>query len=169
MDWKDIVGLVARAAPLAGTLLGGPLPLAAKVGRMVADVLGVDAKPDAIAKHLQENPDAFLKLKELETANGVELTRLFLVDVQSARGREVDIAKVSGRVDLLQYALSFLFVGGFFALVGFLCFRPVPDVNVGPVNQLFGALAAGVGSILAYYFGSSSNEKLAKMKNGVEK
>jgi len=31
----------------------------------------------------------------------------------------------------------------------------LPEANVGPVNQLFGAMATGCGLVLQYFFGSS--------------
>ena len=54
-------------------------------------------------------------------------------------------------------------VGLFFALVGLLMFVVLPEANVGPVNQLFGAMDAGFGMVLQYFFGSSkgSAEKTA--------
>jgi len=45
--------------------------------------------------------------------------------------------------------------GLFFILVGLLMFVVLPDATVGPVNQLFGAMATGVGMVLQYFFGSS--------------
>jgi hypothetical protein len=46
-------------------------------------------------------------------------------------------------------------VGLFFALVGMLMWVVLPDANVGPINQLFGAMATGFGMVLQYFFGSS--------------
>lgn len=34
-------------------------------------------------------------------------------------------------------------------------FFEVPESNVGPVNQLFGSVAAGFGAVVGYLFGSS--------------
>jgi hypothetical protein len=42
-------------------------------------------------------------------------------------------------------------------------FKPIPAASVGPINQLFGALAAGFGLVLGYFFGTSksSHDKTA--------
>jgi len=55
--------------------------------------------------------------------------------------------------------------GLFFILVGLLMFVVLPEANVGPVNQLFGAMATGFGMVLQYFFGSSkgSADKTAAM------
>jgi len=44
-------------------------------------------------------------------------------------------------------------------------FVVLPEANVGPVNQLFGAMATGFGMVLQYFFGSSkgSADKTAAM------
>jgi len=56
-------------------------------------------------------------------------------------------------------------VGLFFTLVGLALFVVLPKANVGPVNQLFGAMATGFGMVLQYFFGSSkgSADKTAAM------
>ena len=67
MSWEKIGKTIGQVAPMLGTLLApatGGASLA--IGAMVASVLGVENTPEAIDLHLQQNPDALLKLKELE-------------------------------------------------------------------------------------------------------
>ena len=59
-DWKSVVGTVA---PVLGTALGGPF--GGLAGKMIQDALGVDNE-DAMVQELQANPDALVKLKEVE-------------------------------------------------------------------------------------------------------
>lgn len=63
MDWKDISQAVGKAAPLLGTLLGGPA--GAAVGGLVASALGTDNTAEAVSTALA-NPDALVKLKQIE-------------------------------------------------------------------------------------------------------
>ncbi len=63
--------------------------------------------------------------------------------------------KATGKRDMNLYVLAWMVVGLFFALVGLLMFVVLPEANVGPVNQLFGAMATGFGMVLQYFFGSS--------------
>jgi hypothetical protein len=76
MNWKDIGKQIGNAAPLLGTLLA-PITGGASVviGGMVASALGTENSPDAVAKELSKNPDALLKLKELEMANEADLRK----------------------------------------------------------------------------------------------
>ena len=64
--WDKIRELIGDAAPVVGTLLGGPAGTA--VGGLVAKALGVDNTPEAIEEVLKNNPDALVKIKELETS-----------------------------------------------------------------------------------------------------
>jgi len=74
MEWKDISKMVGAAAPMLGTLLGGP-PGAA-IGAMIASGLGVGATPDEVSQALTVNPDAAVKLKQIEATRQTELQAL---------------------------------------------------------------------------------------------
>lgn len=74
MDWKDIASKVGAAAPLLGTLLGGPAGGA--VGTVVAAALGAQATPADVEAVLLSSSEAAAKLREVESTNRVELERL---------------------------------------------------------------------------------------------
>lgn len=74
MDWKDVAGVVGKAAPILGGILGGPA--GAAVGGLVATALGTDATPDAVSAALLGDPNAAVKLKELEVNSKVQLQQL---------------------------------------------------------------------------------------------
>lgn len=86
MDWKDVAGIVGKAAPLVGTLLGGPP--GAVVGGLVASVLGVEAKPDAVAEAMRADPEAALKLAQLQNEHARELRRMALEAAANAMAEE---------------------------------------------------------------------------------
>lgn len=86
MDWKDIKGYVAEAAPMIGTLLGGG-PGGA-VGSMISQALGVENTPDAVSKALQNDPEALQKIKQLELDHERELRRLMLTHEQKVLEEE---------------------------------------------------------------------------------
>ncbi len=82
MDWKDIATKVAQVgAPILGTLVGGPA--GAAVGTMIASALGAEPTPEAVAVALA-NPDAAVKLREVEARRQVELHGL-LVQAEAHR------------------------------------------------------------------------------------
>lgn len=74
IDWSSIKSVVAEASPLLGTLIGGPA--GATVGSMIASALGVDNHPDAVAQALKTDPQAAIKLRQMELDNKVELQKL---------------------------------------------------------------------------------------------
>jgi hypothetical protein len=74
MDWKDIAGAVGKVAPLLGTLLAGPAGGA--VGGLVASVLGVGNTADEVSQALATNPDAAVKLRQIEADRQAKLQEL---------------------------------------------------------------------------------------------
>ena len=74
MDWSKIKSVVAKAAPMLGTVLGGPLGGAA--GSLIAAGLGVEDSPEAVMQALSQDPAALAKVKEIESNNQVEIQRL---------------------------------------------------------------------------------------------
>ena len=71
--WDSIKGTVAKAAPLLGSMLGGPA--GGTAGTLIAEALGTDESPDAISQALQD-PEAAAKLKAAEQENRAELKRM---------------------------------------------------------------------------------------------
>jgi len=173
MDWKEVAGKVTKAAPLLGTLLGGPLGGA--IGGLVA-VIGSafgltpeETTPQRINQLLDTDPQAAIKLAEIEANNKVEIQKLLLeqdrlamearkaefADTASARQRQVDVVKATGKQDVNVYFLAWLVVIGFFALTGLLIFKSVPAEQNSVVFMLFGGLVSGFSTVMGYFFGSS--------------
>ena len=71
--WDKVLEILGDAAPTVGGLLGGPG--GAAVGELVSKVLGVDNSPEAIEKELVSNPDALVKIKELETNKALAILK----------------------------------------------------------------------------------------------
>lgn len=82
MEWKDLAKVVGGAAPILGTLIGGPAGTA--IGAMIASGLGVGNTPDEVSQALAINPDAAVKLKQIEATRQTELQTLL---VQSEANR----------------------------------------------------------------------------------
>jgi len=176
MDWKAVAAKIAGFAPMLGTLLGGPLGGAAGgLLKVLANELGLkeeEITPDNFMKALELDPNAVLKFKEFEMAHKIEIQKLILEsdrmhlqDRQDARKRQIESERATGKRDINLYVLAWMVVGLFFTLVGMLMWVVLPEANVGPINQLFGAMATGFGMVLQYFFGSSkgSADKTAAM------
>lgn len=179
--WDNIKELIGASAPVIGTLLGGPAGGA--VGGLISKVLGVDNTPEAIELALMNNPDALLKIKELETSKELailqaelehkridvgsvidnrkldnEKDQMFLSDKQSARSRQTDTEKATGKVDVALYVIAGVIVVAFFVSILALIFITL-DKQSGTYElllMLFGALTTKFGTVVDYFFGASN-------------
>ncbi|MDX8408919.1 MAG: 3TM-type holin [Mariprofundales bacterium] len=132
MNWSDIKDVVGKAAPVLGSLLGGPA--GAAVGGLLAQTLGVDATPDKVAEAVRQNPEAALKLKQLELAQQQELTRMMLQHDQAQltqvnQTARAELAQEDGYVKrwrpTLGYAVTLTWVVTWFAVVYAIIFKPI--------------------------------------------
>lgn len=167
MEWKDIAGIVGKTAPILGTLVGGPA--GAAIGGLIAAALGTANTPNAIQAAIASDPEAALKLAMYESDNKVKLQAMLLAhadnelvartaaiqsdveDRKSARAREVD-AKDTLTPRMLALSVTL----GFFGVLGYLLVMGKPVTGGDALLVMLGALGGAWGSIIAYYFGSSS-------------
>jgi hypothetical protein len=155
MNWSDLKSVVSKAAPVVGTLLGGPA--GAAVGGLVAAALGTDNTPDAVSAALIGNPDAIVKLQELQTNAKVQLQQLAvtaeqnrLADVQNARARQTANPK-----DYTPQCLAAGVTVGFFCVLGAVMLADLPQGVHDLLLVMVGALQTAWTAIISYYFGSS--------------
>jgi hypothetical protein len=168
MDWKDIAGDVGKAAPILGTLLGGPA--GAAIGSLVASALGTANSADAVQVAIATDPAAAAKVAQAELDNQVKLQAMLMAhadnalaaqtaaiqadvtDRDSARKREIAVKGITPTV------LAWVVVGAAIALAaavttGYVTKDPALATLVGTViGYLFGEAK----QVMAYYFGNSS-------------
>lgn len=174
MSWGKVKEVLGESAPIIGGLVGGPL--GAGVGTIISSILGVENNPNAVLAELTANPEAVLKLKQYELDHKIKLEEIHikeldlkLRDVASARSRQVESEKATGKRDYNLYALAWTIVIGFFLIVYFLMDGTVPEDKTGVLYLLLGTLATAFMQVVHYIFGSSSGSKqkdnhIAKMK-----
>jgi hypothetical protein len=163
MNWQKVKSAVARVAPVLGSainpLVGGP------VGAMIAAALGTEESPDAIEAAIIGNPDAALKLKELQDRNIENLERLSLdrlatelADTQNARMNH----KMSRMPAVICVVLTLIVA----VSLGFILYFPVPESNSDLVHYMFGQVTALWGASVTYWVGTtrSSAEKTRLMR-----
>lgn len=74
MNWKELGNKIASSAPLLGSALGGPL--GGGLGSLVASVFGAESEPDKIMAAIQADPNAAVKLQEIESQERVRLREI---------------------------------------------------------------------------------------------
>lgn len=157
MSWKEIISTLA---PSVATALGGPL-----AGLATTKLLGVlglqdNANDDDILIALQ-NPDALLKIKELEKDFKIEMRKLdnvaekiHIQDRNSARKRETVVQ------DKTPAILASFITFGFFGAVYIVMTGLMPsDIDKIIVGSLLGTLGTAWIAVVSYYFGSSIGSK----------
>jgi hypothetical protein len=157
MDWSDLKGIVGKAAPVVGTLLGGPA--GAAVGGLIAAALGTDSTPDAVSAALIGNPDAIVKVQELQTNAKIQLQQLAvtaeanrLADVQSARARQS-----ANPNDKTPQFLAWGVTIGFFGTLLLVAFARMEPATQNLLLVMTGTLSTAWVAIISYYFGSSKD------------
>lgn len=107
MDWSSLKSVISSVAPVLGGAIGGPA--GGLLGSLIASKLGVPANPDDVAVALQ-NPDALLKLKEIEQEQQASLQD-FLAKEDA----------LQAQVDQKEAESPSLFVAGWRPAVGWSC------------------------------------------------
>ncbi len=164
MNWDSVKSLIGSSAPIIGGLLGGPA--GAGIGTLISSVLGVEDNPNAVINELKANPEAMLKLQQMQTTHKEKLEQFRLAeiemnlkDVASARERQTKSESATGKKDWNLYLLAWTIIAGYFLLIGFLVMGTVPDDKTGVIYMLFGTLATAFGGVIQYFFGSSAGSK----------
>lgn len=163
MNWKEVIGTVA---PTIATALEGPLAGKA-VSFLAKEFLGVDnATEDQVAAAITAaTPADMLRLKELDNNFKIEMekvqiekSRVALENTTSARGLfSVDKGP--------QTNLSYLIVGGFFAvLIGLIILFSVKGNPMSSeanllLGTLLGSLGTYVGIVIKFWFGGKPDDE----------
>lgn len=175
MNRADFIKTVAQFAPLVGTIL--PIPGGEIIGELIAHEFGGSTDNyDDLAKRIQGDPDAAMKLKQFELAHKEKIQEIILQgqiaenqDRQTARQREIDISK-NGKTDWVLPALSMLITAGFFLAIAILIRVKTDSSDHDILYMMLGVLGTAWTQVVSYYFGSSHKEsKIATMADNLYK
>ncbi len=169
-DWKDVAAKVAEILPAAGATFAGPLGggigLAIKALANAFGITSAEPKPDQVMTAIAADPQALLKLQlamvdfqKAEMEEETKRLKMELEDVQSARQRQIEVEKATGKRDVNLYVLAWTIIGGFLGLTGLLLYysylgKQIAD-QTGVLYMLLGTLSTSFGMVVGYFFGSS--------------
>jgi len=74
MDWSDLGKKIADFAPLLGTAVAGPG--GAAIGSIIASAFGTSNDPASINAAIVANPDAAVKLQQIQADNKTQLAQI---------------------------------------------------------------------------------------------
>jgi len=180
-SWKDVGQLVGKAAPIVGTLLGGPV--GGEVGSLVASALGVQPDAGSVMDALSKNPDALAKVIEVQTNAKMQLQQLQVQAMTAMQAAETAqyVAEANDRDSARRMAESkpadwwirplvvILLLLGATAIIVFM-FVPgtrevLHDANAtGMLGLVFGYWFSELKTALAFYFGATSDASASAKK-----
>ena len=159
---NELLRLLGNIAPALATAVAGPA--GGLVVSAIADKLGVKDTVDEVAKAIAGDPEAALKLAQ------IDLETLKTQHANTADARAMQVAALQ-QSDVLSkrftmYLTVFWSVAAV-AYVGFITFGVIPDKNVRFADTILGfILGTVVATMLNFWFGSSigSKEKTEALK-----
>ena len=158
MNWDSIKNVVGKAAPLLGTVIGGPG--GAIVGALIADALGVDNTPDAVSAALKSDPQAAIKLQELQNTHKEKLQRMGLETLEAELGDKANARehhKHSPMPAVITLMLTVMVAGLLYVIM----FTTIPEGSESLAMMMFGQVFTLWGASITYWVGTtrSSAEK----------
>ena len=163
----DLGKMVGRYAPLLGAIL--PIPGGAAIGQLVAAAFNGNLNnPADLVQKIQADPDAQIKLMQIQSNEKIEIERLAVDQIRaqnedraSARNREIEVDKTSiANRDTTPSQLAKIFISGYFILsflVIFLSWSGKLEADeMAPIIQILKDMGFAIMLILAYFYGSSN-------------
>lgn len=145
-------GAVASAAvQIAATATGKATPSAADVAAL---------PPDQAAALRLQLAQLAAQTEQADKADQLETLKATLGDVQSARAQTMALAQAKSSIAWGAPIVSVIVILGFFFTLYVTMTKPLPAGAETIINMLTGVLAAGFGSVIAYWIGSSAGSAM---------
>lgn len=130
MSWSSIKEAVAPFAPLLGKALALTGPAGAVAGGLLANALGVEETPEAVAQAIQTDPNAVLRIKEVQLNNEAQLQRC-IIEAETARQAEINATMRA------EYAADGWYKTGWRPMIGYMLAFSMGGIMTGLVYSLF--------------------------------
>jgi hypothetical protein len=166
MDIENLAKTVAKYAPLLSKVL--PIPGGEIIGTIIASAFGLDPDDQDLHEKIAKDPDAALKLIQLQNQHKEMLEKIQLQyfqsqlrDKESARQREVEISKIPElQRDRVPSQIAKIFILSYFLLAFFLLttiyFGHINVNEVTLIKEMLKEQSLAVMLILAYYYGDKN-------------
>ena len=155
MDWKGVGNAVIKAgAPLLGGALFGPA--GSVIASIISGKFGVspDATPDQVLTAIKGDPDAALKLRQIETTH---VERLQELENERLRIETADVqdARKAHQHHWMPSVITMLMCAMFGCIVGALFIWAIPGENKDIVVYMSGQVSGILTSCVTYWVGST--------------
>jgi hypothetical protein len=152
---NDLLQFLAKAAPALATAVAGPLGSIAVSA--IAKQFGVADTIEAVTKAVVEDPDAALKLAQ------IDVDKLKMQYANTADARAMQVAALN-QSDVFSKRFT-MYLTAFWSVcaavyIGFITFGVIPDTNVRFADTILGfILGTVIATMLNFWFGSSIGSK----------
>lgn len=153
MDFKKISETVSEYSPLLASVVTEANPIAGLIVMAIAKMFNTTSDSDDIVSKIKNDPDAQLKIKQLEQEHEDALMQNQVEDTINARTRETEITRITGKRDWVIGFLTVIVVFGFFTLCILNYFVQGHDNNI--IIMQMDQISSGFMLCLGYFFGSS--------------
>lgn len=164
MKKEDVMGFIGKALPFIGAAATGNVPaLVAMAAKEIGDAIGskveptqagiaaavANATPEQFAAIREAEQNFALKMRELGYKEATELAKLGVENTQGARAMQTATRSP------IPGVLAVIIVAGFFIILVAMMLGYLKTTDQQALLILLGALSAGFGAVLNFYFGSS--------------
>jgi len=157
MNLHGLSQLLIKDTPLLATAVSTVSPAAGIVINLIVKLFNADPNNlDDISTKMAADPNAAIKLKQLELEHADILSNNELQDRENARQREIEIDKITGKRDIILDVISLIVIIGYFLMCGVICATRLDQSDHDVLYMMVGQLTGGFIMVLSYYFGSSN-------------
>lgn len=150
MSMNDVVRKVRTIAPSLAAAIAETNPISSILYTLITQIFGAKANdPNDLLTKINADPEAAIKLKKIEYDHQESLKSLDAQDRESARNREIEMTKLTGKPDIVAHCIAVLTVLGFFIMSGLQIFYPSFLQDKSNIQT---ALVTGFLLVLHYYF-----------------
>jgi hypothetical protein len=154
INLENLYTVINKIAPLLVIGLKSTSPVSAMILNLIADAFGAKID-DNLATTIANDPDASVKLKQIEMDHQNVLIQSQVQDRMSAREREEKIVELTHKRDWVIDAIAITVILGFFSLCLVNYFVSPSDDHI--ISMLIGQVSGAFVMVLSYYFGSSKD------------
>lgn len=145
--------LGTMAASLVGKAIGADKAPAGTADGISNAIATAFADPAQRAALIEAEHNFQLQMAELGYKDAEELAQTAAADRDSARKREIALK------DRIPAMLALMVTAGFFGVLAYMLFRPLPPAGHDAMLLMLGGLGSAWTAIIAYYFGSSAGSE----------
>lgn len=163
MEPISIALALAEFAPSLLKFITGSDKAAAVAGKVIDIAKTVTGAPTGAAalEVLQVDPGKVLEFQQAAMANDADLTKAFLIDVQNARARDIELHKAGYRNARADVMVAIDAAGLVICLLVLIFFRQsLPGEVVGILSTISGYFGLGLRDAHQFEFGSSRSSQV---------